>query len=82
MTSELFEISAQQPQVIVCDRSHEKARFFKKEASEWGGPSDETGKTEIPCHSRCGTIKIKALSAEHRSKFCSPLPAMVTSPYE
>ena len=54
--------------------------------SEWGGPSDETGKTEVPCHSRCGTIKIppcsKALSAEQRHKFCSPSPAMVTSPYE
>jgi hypothetical protein len=23
-----------------------------------GGPSDKTGKTEVPCHSRCGTIKI------------------------
>ena len=35
--------------------------------------------------SRCGTIKIhpcsKALSAEHRPKFCSPSPVMVTSPY-
>jgi hypothetical protein len=33
------------------------------------GPSDETGKTVVPCHSSCGTIKIppcsKALSAEH-----------------
>jgi hypothetical protein len=33
-------------------------------------------------HSRCGTIKVppwlKALNAEHRPKFCSPLPAMVT----
>jgi hypothetical protein len=50
------------------------------------GPSDETGKTEVPSHSRCGTIKIppcsKALSAEHRPKFCSPSPAMVTSSYE
>jgi hypothetical protein len=48
-----------------------------------GGPSDETGKTEIPCHSRCGTIKIppcsKALSAEHRPKFCSPSPAIVAA---
>jgi hypothetical protein len=56
------------------------------EATEWGGPSDETGKTEAPCHSRCGTIKIsprsKALSAEHRPKFCSPSPAMVTSTYK
>jgi hypothetical protein len=35
---------------------------------------------------RCGTIKIppcsKALSAEHKPKFCSPSPAMVTSPYK
>jgi hypothetical protein len=40
----------------------------------------------LPCHSRCGTIKIplcsKALSAEHRHKFCSPSPATVTSPYK
>jgi hypothetical protein len=53
---------------------------------EWGGPSDETWKTEAPCHIWCGTIKIppcsKALSAEHRPKFCSPSPAMVTSPYK
>jgi hypothetical protein len=32
----------------------------------------ETGKTEVPCHSRCDAIKIppcsKALSAEHRLK--------------
>jgi hypothetical protein len=43
------------------------------EATEWGSPSDETGKTEALCHSKCGTIKIppssKALSAEHRPKF-------------
>jgi hypothetical protein len=48
---------------------------YKREAPEWGGPSDETGKTEVLCHSRCGAIKIppcsKALSAEHRPKFCS-----------
>jgi hypothetical protein len=35
---------------------------------------------------RCGTIKIppcsKALSADHKPKFCSPSPAMVTSPYK
>jgi hypothetical protein len=40
-----------------------------------GGPSDETGKTEVPCRSRCGMIKIppcpKALSAEHRPKFAA-----------
>ena len=39
----------------------------------------------LPFQSRCGTIKIppcsKALSAEHRPKFCSPSPVMVTSPY-
>jgi hypothetical protein len=46
--------------------------------------SRKTMKTEVPCHSRYGTIKIpsrsKALSAEHRPKFCSPSLAMVTSP--
>jgi hypothetical protein len=45
-------------------------------AIDWGGPSDETGKTEAPCHSRCGAIKIlpcsKALGAKHRPKFCMP----------
>jgi hypothetical protein len=45
-----------------------------------GGHSDETGKTEVTCHSRCGTIKIppcsKVLSAEHRPKFCRPSPVM------
>jgi hypothetical protein len=55
-------------------------------ATKWGGPSDETGKTEVPCRSRCGLIKIppcsEALSAEHRPKFCSPSPAMATSPYK
>jgi hypothetical protein len=42
---------------------------------QWGSPSDETGKTEAPCHWRCGTIKIppcsKALSAEHRPNFAA-----------
>jgi hypothetical protein len=42
--------------------------------------------TDAPCQSRCGTIKnppcSKNLSAEHRSKFCSPSLAMVTSPYK
>jgi hypothetical protein len=36
--------------------------------TEWGSPSDETGKTEASCHSTCGTIKIppwsKALSID------------------
>jgi hypothetical protein len=36
-------------------------------------------------HSRCSTIEIPpcsdVLSAKHRSKFCSPSPPMVTSPY-
>ena len=27
----------------------------------WGGPSDETAKTEVPCHRRCGTIKTPTL---------------------
>jgi hypothetical protein len=49
-------------------------------------PSDETGKTEVPCRSRCDTIKIppcsKALSAEHRPRFCSTSPEMVTYSYK
>jgi hypothetical protein len=49
------------------------------------GFSEDTGKTEVPCHSRCGTIKIypcsKALRAEHRPTFCSPSPVIVKSPY-
>jgi hypothetical protein len=32
------------------------------EATEWGGPLDEIGKTEVPCHSKCGTIKIHPCS--------------------
>ena len=50
-------------------------------------PSDETVKTEVPCHSRCGMIlKIlpcsKALNALHRPTFCSPSPSMLTSLFE
>jgi hypothetical protein len=41
------------------------------------GPSDESENNEVPSHSRCGMIKIplcsKALSAELRPAFCSPL---------
>jgi hypothetical protein len=43
------------------------------EAIEWGGPADETRKTELAWHSRCGTIKMppcsKVLSADHRQPF-------------
>jgi hypothetical protein len=46
------------------------------------GRSFGLGKSEAPCHSRRGTIKIppcsKALNAEHRPKFCSPSALMVT----
>jgi hypothetical protein len=46
---------------------------------------DETGKTYVPCHRRCGVIKVppcsKALSAKHRPKFYRPSPAMVMSSY-
>jgi hypothetical protein len=58
----------------------------RKRRLNGGVPSDETGKTEEPCRSECGTIKIppnsKALSAEHTPKFCIPPPAMGTSPYK
>ena len=30
----------------------------------YSGPSDETGKTEVPCRSGCGTIKIPPCSKE------------------
>jgi hypothetical protein len=47
------------------------------------GLSDETVYTEVPCRSRCDTIKIppysKALSAEHRPKFAALSPVMVTA---
>jgi hypothetical protein len=56
------------------------------EATEWGSLSDETGKTEAPCHSRCGTIKVppysKAMGDEHRTKICSSSPVIVMSPYK
>jgi hypothetical protein len=39
-----------------------------RKVTKWGVPLDETRKMEVPCHSRCGTIKIppcsKAMSAE------------------
>ena len=48
---------------------HIKCMFvFKKknqkvlEELNWGGPSDDTAKTEGPCHSRSGTIKIPPFS--------------------
>jgi hypothetical protein len=47
-------------------------QVVRGQAIKWGGPSDEAGKIEVPCHSRCGTIKIpscsKVMSAEQRSK--------------
>jgi hypothetical protein len=55
---------------------------------DWMGrsPLSETGKTEVPCHRRCCTIKIlpcsKAMSAEYRLKFWSPSPVIVTSSYQ
>jgi hypothetical protein len=60
--------------------------YVPPEATEWGDLSDETGKIEAPRHTMWGTINIppcsKALSAEHRPKFCSPSPVMITSPHE
>jgi hypothetical protein len=71
---------------IFCSRSAVLISIYLKHTTKWGGPSDETGKTEAPCHSRCGMIKIppcsNALSAKHRPKFCSSSPVMVTSPYK
>jgi hypothetical protein len=43
-------------------------------------------KTEVPCYSKYGTIKIslcsKDMSAQHRPKFCSASPVMVASLYK
>jgi hypothetical protein len=45
----------------------------RKRLLNGGGPSNETGITGAPCHSRCGTIETppcsKALIAKHRRKF-------------
>jgi hypothetical protein len=55
-------------------------RVCRKRRLNESGPSDETGKTESPCHSRCDTIKmLSGPDAEHRTKFCSHSPVMVTS---
>jgi hypothetical protein len=49
-----------------------------------GGPSDESAKSAVQCHSRCDGKKIcphsKAISAENRPKVYSPSLTMVTSP--
>jgi hypothetical protein len=48
-----------------------------RKVTKWSDSSDETGKTEVPCHSRCGT-KISFLL---KWIFTSS-PVMVTFPYE
>jgi hypothetical protein len=68
-----IRVSIDSPHPLVCR---------KRRLQEWGGPSDKTGKTEAPCHSRCGTIKIPPCSKALRSKFCSPSPVIVASPYK
>jgi hypothetical protein len=79
----LHTIRAVRIRVRIIDPSH--PLMSRKRRLNGGGPSDKTGKTETPCHSRYGTIKIppcsKALSADHRPKFFSSSPAMVASPY-
>jgi hypothetical protein len=51
-----------------------------------GGPSDVTGKNKDTCPTGCGMIKIppcsKALSEEHKPKFCCPSPVPVMSQWE
>jgi hypothetical protein len=77
------------PNISTCEDSENRSSTspcVSQKVTEWGGPSDETKEIEDPCHTSCGTIKIptcsKVLSAEHRSKVCSPSPAMVTSPFK
>ena len=64
-----------------------RVSWLSHRAIKWGGPSDETAKTEAPCIGRCGTIKIpqcsQAVKAEHMPNFGSGLSLiMVTSPYQ
>jgi hypothetical protein len=63
---------------------------------KWGGHLDETRKTKVPCNEKtevpCGRVTAgvainispcsKALSAEHRPKFCSPSLVIEMSPYK
>jgi transposase InsO family protein len=60
-------------------------RYFTKQKTTLRGCLTRPGSRSYH-FSLCGTIKIppssKALSAEHTPKFCSPSPAMLTSPYK
>jgi hypothetical protein len=59
--------------IIVDEHSKWPEVIRMHETTSYKTIEDETGKTEVPCQSRCGTIKIppcsKALSVEHRPKF-------------
>jgi hypothetical protein len=69
MHKSLFEMNSEEIWVRI-DPPH--PLVYRNRRLNGGGPSDETGKTEVRCHSRCGTIKIppwpKAMNAEHRPK--------------
>jgi hypothetical protein len=60
-------IGPQYPLLVV--RGHHTRRSFGRDR-----------KTEVPCRSRCGTIKIHFCSKKTGLNF-SPLPAMVMSSY-
>lgn len=47
-------------------------------ATEWSGPSNETVKTEVPCHNKVGHNKKPYLL--YRPKLCSPSPVVVMRP--
>jgi hypothetical protein len=62
------------------------APFSRLLRHTWGCGGSILNRIFKGCQSRCDTIKIpptsKALNAEHRPKFYSPISAVVTSPYE
>ena len=49
-------------------------------ATEWGGASNKTGKTEVPRHYKVGHDKNPYLL--YRPKLCSPSPVVVMRPLE
>lgn len=47
-------------------------------ATEWSGASNETVKTEVPCHNKVGHNKNPYLL--YRPRLCSPSPVVVMRP--
>ena len=87
-----FKVAARKASIILKTRltPHSLSNFVppntKSWIRPWGGPSNETLKTEVKCHSRYGTKTIhlssKDVSVGQRPKVGSPSWAMVTSLYK